>query len=432
MNNILKKNIDIGILYFIYLICITFSTVIFLDQYISKFIIADENNNIILKNITFGHGPLIHNFFYNNIFSQNIDGINFVLKKTFALPFIIYLLSKISLNIYFIVITKNLFLYSLYFFISLKFYNSLNINKFYFIVLIIIPIFIPYNFYVSLNFNFEDCLLSILIPSLYLILITNNFKYRLVISSLIIFIIYFVKSSTFLLVLILPFLMIFIEKDRLRFFPIFFAILAISIWGLFGYLKTGKFPIGKSGTSLNSKVLSSAMNTEFHKFYPKKSTDLIPVENILKEPNFIKNEWDYYEYYDKRNKKYLEENLFRYFKDIILKVKFILFNIKKDGVLDKSITETPILISHVISKIFFNFSLLLLVFNIYNLVFKLRAYKKLIIKNVRNHLYFILFLGLLLPPHLIAWATSKHLVGLTSISIIYIYSFYFKGNSYKN
>ena len=259
MNNILKKNFDISILYLIYLLCIAFSTaIIFLDQYISKFIIADENNNIILKNITFGHGPLIHNFFYNNNFSQNIDGIDFILKKTFALPFIIYLLSKISLNIYFIVITKNLFLYSIYFFISLKFFNSLKIEKFYFILLIIIPIFIPYNFYVSLNFNFEDCLLSILIPCLYLVLITNNFKNRLLISSFMIFIIYFVKSSTFLLVFILPLLMIFTEKDRLRFFPIIFAILAISVWGLFGYLKTGKFPIGKSGTSLNSKVLSSA------------------------------------------------------------------------------------------------------------------------------------------------------------------------------
>ena len=63
--------------------------------------------------------------------------------------------------------------------------------------------------------------------------------------------------------------MIFTEKDRLRFFPIIFAILAISVWGLFGYLKTGKFPIGKSGTSLNSKVLSSALNIEFHKYYQK-------------------------------------------------------------------------------------------------------------------------------------------------------------------
>ena len=142
-----------------------------------------------------------------------------------------------------------------------------------------------------------------------------------------------------------------------------------------------------SGTSLNSKVLSSALNIEFHKYYPKKSTDLIPVENILKEENYIKNEWDYYEYYDKRNKKYLEENLFRFLKDITLKVKFILFNIRKDGILDKSIKDNPILISHVISKIFFNFSLLLLLFNIYSLVIKLKAYKKLIIKRMSEIIY---------------------------------------------
>ena len=29
-----------------------------------------------------------------------------------------------------------------------------------------------------------------------------------------------------------------------------------------------------------------------------------------------------------------------------------------------------------------------------------------------------------MPPHLVAWATSKHLIGITSVSILYIYNNY--------
>ena len=64
MINIKKKINYTLFIYFLYLFFVSISTYIFLNQFILEFNIADKNNNIILKNITFGHGPLIHNLFY--------------------------------------------------------------------------------------------------------------------------------------------------------------------------------------------------------------------------------------------------------------------------------------------------------------------------------------------------------------------------------
>jgi hypothetical protein len=425
MNKFFSKFNNLLFVYFIYLLLIGLSSFIFLNYFIIDFNIVNNDNEIILKNISFGHGPLIHNLFYNGEFKQNLDGVDFYLKKTFALPYIIFLLSKISLNIYFVVISKNLILYSIYFFVCVKFlrYSKSSIKKL--LILILIPIFIPYNFYVSLNFNFEDCLLAILIPCLYISLVSSKWNYSLLYSSLIIFVTYFVKSSTFLLVMILPFFILLIENKKFKYLPLIFSLLSIIIWGSFGYFKTGVFPVGKTGTSINSKVLSSAMNKDFHKFYPEKSTDLIPVENILKRENFVSTEWEFYKFYDDANKLYLKENLDTYIKDILLKIKFILFNIKKDGLLKSNVDKNPIIISHLVSKIFFNFSLIILLINLINIFKKSLNKKNIQYEKNKQHLYYLIFLILLMPPHLVAWATSKHLIGITSVSILYIYNYYF-------
>ena len=48
MKNLINKSINFFIIYFIYLIIISLSTYIFLEQFIQEFDIADENNNLIL------------------------------------------------------------------------------------------------------------------------------------------------------------------------------------------------------------------------------------------------------------------------------------------------------------------------------------------------------------------------------------------------
>ena len=71
-----------------------------------------------------------------------------------------------------------------------------------------------------------------------------------------------------------------------------------------------------------------SFNEKFHSYYPLKSTDLIPKKL---HPSTIKNEWEFYDYYKKLNENYLENNKTRFIKDVLIKVKFIFFNIRRDG-----------------------------------------------------------------------------------------------------
>ena len=51
--------------------------------------------------------------------------------------------------------------------------------------------------------------------------------------------------------------------------------------------------------------------------------------------------------------------------------------------------------------------------------------------QIRENLYLVFFILLSLAPHLVVWATSKHLVAISNISLIYIL-FSFKNGIYLN
>ena len=69
------------IIYLFYLILIGISSIIFCLVYSYNNNIVDLNNNIILKNIDFGHGQLIHNLYYEGTLNQKFNGLTFYLKK---------------------------------------------------------------------------------------------------------------------------------------------------------------------------------------------------------------------------------------------------------------------------------------------------------------------------------------------------------------
>ena len=414
--NLSLTNVNKFLLYIVYIFLISILSLVFTIFFIKKFGMVDANFNLILKEITFAHGPLIENIVNYGSFFQYIEGIKFYLAKTLFIPFLISGLSLISTNIFFIVIFKNILFYSFYFFICLKYSIHFHLKLFNFIILLLIPIFIPYNLIVSLNFVYEDCVISILLPCLYLLLISNIEK-RYFYISIILFILYFVKTSMFLVALCLPVFIIFFEKNnKSKYLPILFSISAIMIWGSYGFYKTGKFPFGSASSTYNSQVLSFSFNKNFASYYPLKSTDLIPVKW---HPNYIENEWEFYDYYKKLNNDYIKKNYLEFFKNSILKIKFILFNIHRDGAFPEKNGEfnNDIRPSLIINKFLFNIALFLLFYSF------IKNFKSILRKD---HFYFIILLSLNLPPHLIAWATSKHLVGITSVSIIYLFHNFFQ------
>jgi hypothetical protein len=408
-----RKNLFIIYLFYIGLVSLAAFLFAFLFQ--EKFHVMDQNYNIIIENISFEFGELIKNLYYTGNYFQIINGIKFYLNKLPAIPFVLLFIFKISLKYYFVVIFKNIIIFTLYFFICYSLLKDFK-NKFLFIVIIIIPIIIPYNFLVALNYVYEDNLIAVFLPLLYLSLISEN-KNKFIFSSIILFILYFVKTSMFLVVFIIPFLVIIFEKQVkiiIKTLPLFASILAIFLWGYFGYFNTGRFPFGSTGASNNSSVLAVVLNKEFKNYYPNKSVDLIPLQ---KTKNFLKSEWDFYDYYNTQNKNYLKVNFISYFKDIGLKLNFIFFGIRIDGV-NSDYSETisnPIRYSSIFSKFFFNIAILA------SLSFLWKNHKNF--ANYKKEFYFIIILVLNLAPHIIGWATAKHLVAISNVSLIYLIFF---------
>tara|TARA_A100001011_G_scaffold393517_2_gene483518 strand:+ start:675 stop:1994 length:1320 start_codon:yes stop_codon:yes gene_type:complete len=403
--------------YFIFIISIILLSSIYCYLSISKYGIADENFQIIFKKLQFDFGNLAHNFYYNNDFFQNRNGVDYYLFKSPFLPFLLVSIAKISNNIYFIFITKNLITYSILFFSLFFLLKKYNKNVILFAFILILFLINPYNLHVGFNIFFEDNLLALLLPSLFLILNLDNDK-KFFFSSLIIFVLYNTKSSMFFFSLFLPFLILFLEKKKIhiKIIPVFGLIFAISLWGLFGLEKTGKFPFAGKLITSNSEALNHViLNDKFLDYYPYKSVDLIPKDISI--PQNLKNEWEIFDYYNQKNKDYLRNNFTSYLLTFPEKIKFIFFNIYKDSLFpdDKSVYNNKIMISYLLNKIFFNLAILLLIMELY------KKYKnKRILEYGKLDIYFLFFLIFSLFPHLIAWATAKHLVAIQQISMIYL------------
>lgn len=407
---------EIFIIFSIYVLTIIIASLIFCEFYIDKYpYMIDENFNLILKNIPFHHGELIQNLFNSWKFEQNYLGTKFVLLKMPVLPILLTLISKISLNFYFIIIIKNILLFSLLFFVLFFCLKSLNLKTKYLALFLISFFYNPYNLFTSLNFEYEDFLIIILLPSIFCLLI-SKLEIRYILISILIFFLYLTKTSVFLICIVLPTLIIFFEKSEKqkikKFLPCLAVIIAITSWGSFGYFKTGKFPFGSKLASINSNALSVALNENFHLIYPNKSVDLIQDQYIVSDD--IDNEWEFFNYFQKKNTRYLNENFDRYFKDSLIKLKFIFFGIYKDGVhpdTDGNF-KNPIRFSSLLNKIFLNTALIL------SLIYFFKNFKNFF--KMRIEFYFLSIFSLNIFTHVVAWATSKHLVAISIISIFYL------------
>ena len=230
-----------------------------------------------------------------------------------------------------------------------------------------------------------------------------------------------------ILTLVLPFIIFYIEKNKkiLKFLPALGVIIAILLWGLYGYNKTGRFPFGGSVITSNSEALHNVvLNKKFLDYYPYKSVDLIP--NDKRIPKTLTNEWEVFDYYDKKNQEYLKRNFHLYLKGIFVKIKFILFNIYKDSTFpdENNNFNNKFMPSYLFNKVIFNLAIFIFVLKLYEIT------KSRKIQNKTNYykidFYFIVIMVLSLMPHIIAWATAKHLVAAQQICLIFLFLKFFK------
>ena len=122
--NIVDKN-KVIIYFFIYIALIVISSVSYGYLLNINNPIYDENLNIIFENISFSNGEVIANLYYENEYFTEINNIKFYLQKTPVIPYLIYSISLISKNFFFIIISKNLIFYIFIFLFASKRLNQL-------------------------------------------------------------------------------------------------------------------------------------------------------------------------------------------------------------------------------------------------------------------------------------------------------------------
>jgi len=423
ITNYFFKVMEIKHFYTLFMIFILLASLLFCYLYIEKFnYIVDDYNNLVFKKIAFGHGPLIHNLIFNNVYQGEFLDRIYIIQKLPTLPILIYLLSFISHNFYFIIIAKNLLLFSILIFFLFKYLNSnkIDIKNIY---IYLIAYLIPYNMFVTLNFEYADSIIAILLPSLLLVLLSQD-KHKYLYSSFLLFFLYLTKNSTLFLCILVPIYIILFEKKNKyksqKYLILIGPLLAMVIWASFSYFKTGRLAYGSNILSVNSLGMDIVLNKDFSNYFPDKSLDLIHSKNEY--PNNITDEWELSDHYKNKNYIYLSEkkNLFDYLSNFPKKILFIFFNIRKDA-LHPDINgnfDNSIRYSQIPNKIFFNIAIILSITIII---------KKFLKRNL--HIYddfmFLFVVGTYILPFVLAWSTSKHLVPVAIISYIYVFHTYF-------
>lgn len=416
--------------YFLYTFIIIILSAIYTLIIIQKYDISTPNLNLKIEGLQFDYADLVKNIINKQEYLLEFDGVNLKLARLPVFPSLLALLYLINKNIFFIVLLKNLLTFSIFYYSAYLFCMSNNKKNFFFITVLLVPIIIPYNMNVAFSIFYEDSLTSILIPSIFLLLLSNN-NNKYICLFFLVFILYLTKSSMLFICIFVSLVALFQNEKKiiLKMIPLLGLLIAIFVWGAYGLVKTGKFPFGPSVLSTNSWVMTNVvLNKEFKKYYPDRSVDIIPIQ--VNKPKML-TEWEMYDFYKKRNKEYFQKNKKETINNSLTKIKFIFFYIKKDGLsvdISSKITN-PLRYSSIVNKLFINVSLILSLFILIKGLTKL----KIKLSNIQKfYLKFeteIIFLGMLfsnLIPHIYGWATSKHLVGLSTISIVFFLILIFK------
>jgi hypothetical protein len=420
--DLIKQKNLVFILIPLYALVIFFSILwanIFFLNY--SYIMDNSLKEIIPRNLPFHYGPIVQNlidgkgFFFDELY--NTKEIIFYLKALPFVPMLFWFLLSISKNIYFFVILKNIIFFSIFFYISFISLKSNKAKLYEWLFILSYIFFIPYNLKNFLDISSGEFVTTVFVVLIFLLL-NSNLKNKNYIIGVLLFILYLTKESMFFLCIALPFgIILFEKKDKMKnYFPLIMILIAALSWGIFGLKSTGKFPFGASISTWKSFDMSKAIHNDFLNYYPEFSTDFIdPIirkEHSLKNTS-VNNEWEFYEYFKERNIEQFKSNKKVIFKNTLAKIKFIFFNIQHDGKLDKNRKNSLlIIISNVINKIIFNLSLGLGIYILYKKINKKISFKE--------EFFFFLLIICNIFPHIVGWATTKHLIGISIISFIYL------------
>ncbi len=401
------------ILYSVFVFVILFLNFYFSYSYTIKFPnIVDQENRIILEKLGFNFGQILANLQINEGLKAIYFDTEYYVSRMPLLPLTLnFLYNYISENFYIILLIKNLFFFSIIFLLLCNFKRN---NKFIFITLsLIVFLYNPHNLITSLSINFEEGFLNYLIIILFLAIL-SDLKYKFLIVSLVISLIFFLKSSMIFLCVFLSFFFIFskFKNDKFFFLPLIFLIISNLIWGSYSYKKTGVFAYGTNLASYNAFTLNHAYNNKFNSLYPSISPDVLTNEIEKKLPsNIKKNEWEIDKFYFKDSIDYLKSNPKDVFIGVLKKFQVVFFYIYKDSQLKNAEGEIKkeIRLSNIPNKIFFIIYLVLILKGFY------------LYRDTKN-LLFILATFFYFFPYFVGFIYTRHCTSFYMIASFYVFN----------
>ena len=339
--------------------------------------------------------------------------IDFYVHKMPLQPYFLFLFySLVSKKLIIFYLFKNL-LFGTLIFLLIKFYDK-KLNNFFLVVSMLSIFYIPHNLVTIFSLEYEEGFLAYLLITLFLT-ITGNYKYKSIIASIILCLIFFLKSSMFYLVGGISITYFFLEK-KYNYLPFLIFIFCSFLWGLNSYNKTGKFAFATSSTSFNGTSLGMVYHKEFTKHYPLLSPDMFQKkqqEEIKKLG--INNEWEAHNYFLNKSKKYIRENPKDVFYGLLKKIYVIFLSPYKDTRTSDQFIEknNPIRYSNFPNKIIFILSIIVL---IKYLIF----FKNLNLSLQRRNIYFMMIVGLYFFPYLVGFVYSRHCIPIYILAHIYL------------
>ena len=109
-----------------------------------------------------------------------------------------------------------------------------------------------------------------------------------------------------------------------------------------------------------------------------------------------------------------------------------MFNIYKESTFPNKDNKfnNELMFSYLVNKFIFNLAIILFIIRLYLLVKNKKNFSKMY--DFKIDIYFFLILLLSLLPHIIAWATAKHLVAAQQVCLIYLIFNFFKKFNQNN
>lgn len=412
------------LIFTLYIIILILLNIIFCKIYLIKnnYLINSEGVFLINK-ISNGFGPIIDMINKGQIPYLTLNEIKLYTARNIFLPVYLFILNKITFNNFlFLHLIKNISFGIIIFFIIKNLNNKF--NNLFLITSLFLIYYLPFNNLVTFGIEKEEGLLNYLIIILFLLLI-GNLKHKSIFLSITLALIFFLKSSMFLLTLIIPIFYL-KEEKKLKYLPIITVVISNLIWGVYAYNMSGFFAFASKNSSNNAIAFYMMSTKEFNKSYPDITPDVYNyrvIEKIQKEN--IKNEKELITKLNQSNIKFLKEQTNDYFFGIIKKLYVLMLNPFKDAQWPNNIqpeerynyyihkSYNPVRLSNIFNKLIFNLSILSLFY-----YFFLNKDKNQFIKKINY--YYLLIVFLYFPSYILGWMYDRHAVVIYIIAHLYL------------